>query len=884
VTKLIQNGGFQNPAGGALTGNLLLMLSQDAKVATNPNQIAPLNVRIPISGGNVAPTLIYFNDELLPNNTYYTATAYDSAGNKVYGPEIWSLTGAGPLDLGTLTPLLISPDPLFSNPVLQNPSAPQTITGQSLTLASSAQLIAQGGGSLQGTWTGGPSATISVTESGATVTATVTAGSCVYATNQVVLVSGFTGVNTPYNSPGGPGGVQGWVVTSGCGGGSTFQWFNPITGLGAASGGTVVASPLFTGNLSSSFLTTGTGGPTLNANVAPINREERCGSFANPITLSPLDANAERFPCGHVSEFFGAGILGVGYSQTVHRMDGATTAGYDNQNTSGGAQYMISNGTNSGGSTTDNATAVEGAVLVAKANSSASAYGTTNIGQCLNYAGLGPRVCQGEQNLVLSNRGPVFQGDTTGDYTPISTNVIMGGSQNVTAFRGTSSSAAGKGALIGDFLGDAINVAHVVPHGFSIGKPDTAYWAGSATTQYHFLGAGLKWPLSQGQQPLYSDSPTWGLVHGEKGPNAAQSNVLAFFATNAGTACTLLAAPSGATQVGNVATYTCNAAISGDFAVGSIAHITGVGQSGYNIDCVITSVASPSFTCNNSNIVTPPFTITGLSESGSTVTVTTSATCPFTTGENVTIANGVNANPTTNNAYNGTFVVLTPGCNGGSTFTYTNTVTGLPTCASQGACVQTLNPAVAAATVIGNPLPASGGGTVLASTRLAATDFLNTNNLRVFGFASPPNGNGTDVFDFNGTTAAFHANSPDTTNILTFQAPNGAGQIGTVNSKRLDFLIANAVTWSLSTTGVLGPLTDGGFDLGATATLRPNNGFFKNVVTAAAGFASSTFANLPAAANGVIYGCSDCTAGSNPCTGASTGALAVRQNAVWVCK
>lgn len=50
------------------------------------------------------------------------------------------------------------------------------------------------------------------------------------------------------------------------------------------------------------------------------------------------------------------------------------------------------------------------------------------------------------------------------------------------------------------------------------------------------------------------------------------------------------------------------------------------------------------------------------------------------------------------------------------------------------------------------------------------------------------------------------------------------------------------------------------------------------------GYTSSTFANLPASANGTFYGCSDCTTGSNPCTGSGTGALAVRQNGAWVCK
>ena len=57
------------------------------------------------------------------------------------------------------------------------------------------------------------------------------------------------------------------------------------------------------------------------------------------------------------------------------------------------------------------------------------------------------------------------------------------------------------------------------------------------------------------------------------------------------------------------------------------------------------------------------------------------------------------------------------------------------------------------------------------------------------------------------------------------------------------------------------------------------------VLGAINGITGGTFANLPTSpSNGMLYGCSDCTTGSNPCTGASTGALAVRQNGVWVCK
>lgn len=69
--------------------------------------------------------------------------------------------------------------------------------------------------------------------------------------------------------------------------------------------------------------------------------------------------------------------------------------------------------------------------------------------------------------------------------------------------------------------------------------------------------------------------------------------------------------------------------------------------------------------------VTAPLTISTATESVSTVTITTTATCPFVTGEQVTI-DGVGAGNSAGFGYNGVFTVLTPGCNGTSTFTYTN--------------------------------------------------------------------------------------------------------------------------------------------------------------------------------------------------------------------
>lgn len=49
-------------------------------------------------------------------------------------------------------------------------------------------------------------------------------------------------------------------------------------------------------------------------------------------------------------------------------------------------------------------------------------------------------------------------------------------------------------------------------------------------------------------------------------------------------------------------------------------------------------------------------------------------------------------------------------------------------------------------------------------------------------------------------------------------------------------------------------------------------------------FASLSTVPFSLAANGSLIGCTDCASPSSPCTGASTGAMAVRQNGSWVCK
>jgi hypothetical protein len=66
---------------------------------------------------------------------------------------------------------------------------------------------------------------------------------------------------------------------------------------------------------------------------------------------------------------------------------------------------------------------------------------------------------------------------------------------------------------------------------------------------------------------------------------------------------------------------------------------------------------------------------TGATESGNTVAITTTAPCPFVTGQSVNVS-GVSV-AGYNSGLNTRWVVLSPGCNGTNSFTYTNPTSGL---------------------------------------------------------------------------------------------------------------------------------------------------------------------------------------------------------------
>src|SRR4051812_28726087 len=108
---ILTGGSFQNVAGVAVTnGTLRLELSQEAKVIVG-GQVIPTLLDIPLnaSGSITTNTSVYGNDELTPSGTTYRATVFDSNGARVYGPQTWSLTGGGTLNVGSLIPISTSP-------------------------------------------------------------------------------------------------------------------------------------------------------------------------------------------------------------------------------------------------------------------------------------------------------------------------------------------------------------------------------------------------------------------------------------------------------------------------------------------------------------------------------------------------------------------------------------------------------------------------------------------------------------------------------------------------------------------------------------------------------------------------------------------------------
>lgn len=106
MTKTI-TGTWQFPDGSAVAnGTLYLQLTQDANVVST-GQIAPRIVQIALdaTGSIPAATVVFANDELTPSGTLYQVAVTQQGGGRVYGPELYSITGVSPISLNSFVPL-----------------------------------------------------------------------------------------------------------------------------------------------------------------------------------------------------------------------------------------------------------------------------------------------------------------------------------------------------------------------------------------------------------------------------------------------------------------------------------------------------------------------------------------------------------------------------------------------------------------------------------------------------------------------------------------------------------------------------------------------------------------------------------------------------------
>ncbi len=135
-SKLISTSvGFQNSSGTVVAnGFLRLQLSQNAEITSGGGQVTnqPLFLALD-SSGKISSQAIWFNDELTPSGTVYSAQLFGSNGLLLIQDfGYWSITGAS-ADLSAMVPTTTGAS--FAGAVMLNPSGNQTISSGNLTLA-----------------------------------------------------------------------------------------------------------------------------------------------------------------------------------------------------------------------------------------------------------------------------------------------------------------------------------------------------------------------------------------------------------------------------------------------------------------------------------------------------------------------------------------------------------------------------------------------------------------------------------------------------------------------------------------------------------------------------------------------------------------------------
>jgi len=131
---IIYGGCWQNASSNRFAdGTAYFALSQDASVSGSA-QVSDQEVSFALdSTGSIplsANAKLWTNDALTPSGTVYAVRVEDVTGNQIWGPQNFSIVGAGPINLATFSPAsaLVS----YPGVVLLNPGGNQTIEGYDL--------------------------------------------------------------------------------------------------------------------------------------------------------------------------------------------------------------------------------------------------------------------------------------------------------------------------------------------------------------------------------------------------------------------------------------------------------------------------------------------------------------------------------------------------------------------------------------------------------------------------------------------------------------------------------------------------------------------------------------------------------------------------------
>lgn len=265
-------GKWQNLDGTPVAGGkLFLRLSQDS-VALGTTQVSTslISFTLDSTGSIPAGSQIWANDELQPQQTTYSMSVVAAGGGLVWGAESIYINGSSPININSFAPT--TQNVMLGSPVLQNPTTPQSVTGQSLTLTPSAPLIVQGTASF-----GGVASFLAGTQGASfkqqtfTVSGTFTIPAGTVSVKVTVLGGGSAG-----------GGTSGTNAASGGGaGGCAIKWLTSLTpggtlavtiGTGGAgvsnnTGGSGTNSTVASGTQSISTITGGGATPGGSANA-----------------------------------------------------------------------------------------------------------------------------------------------------------------------------------------------------------------------------------------------------------------------------------------------------------------------------------------------------------------------------------------------------------------------------------------------------------------------------------------------------------------------------------------------------------------------------------------------------------------------------------------